>query len=82
MFTDKEIVPETVKNLKLINAGRMLENRKTLATLAQSRVPVGEVPGSVITMHVVVRPPQSNKSGNALFPLICSIYHANLFDNR
>ena len=78
MFTDKEIVPETVKNLKLINAGRMLENRKTLA---QSRVPVGEVPGGVITMHVVVRPPQSNKSGNALFPLVCSIYCVNLFGN-
>ena len=78
LLTDKEIVPKTVNDVKLINAGRILENSKTLA---ESRVPVGEVPGSVITMHVVVRPPQSNKSGNALFPLICSIYHANLFDN-
>ena len=58
LLTDKEIVPKTVNDVKLINAGRMLENRKTLATLAQSRVPVGEVPGSVIIMHVVVRPPQ------------------------
>jgi hypothetical protein len=64
MFTDKEIVPKTVNDVKLINAGRILENSKTLA---ESRVPVGEVPGSVITMHVVVRPPQSNKSGNILF---------------
>jgi hypothetical protein len=56
---DKEIVPKTVNDVKLINAGRILENSKTLA---ESRVPVGEVPGSVITMHVVVRPPQSNKS--------------------
>ena len=63
MFTDKEIVPKTVNDVKLINAGRILENSKTLA---ESRVPVGEVPGSVITMHVVVRPPQSNKSGNIL----------------
>ncbi|KAG2610724.1 hypothetical protein PVAP13_4KG171700 [Panicum virgatum] len=58
---DKEIVPKTVNDVKLINAGRILENSKTLA---ESRVPVGEVPGSVITMHVVVRPPQSNKSGH------------------
>ncbi|TVU12008.1 hypothetical protein EJB05_45623, partial [Eragrostis curvula] len=56
---DKEVVPKTVSDVKLINAGRILENGKTLA---ESRVPVGEVPGSVITMHVVVRPPQSNKS--------------------
>lgn len=59
LLTDKEIVPKTVNDVKLINAGRILENSKTLA---ESRVPVGEVPGSVITMHVVVRPPQSNKS--------------------
>jgi hypothetical protein len=64
-LTDKEIVPKTVNDVKLINAGRILENGKTLA---ESRVPVGEVPGSVITMHVVVRPPQSNKTGIDLFP--------------
>ena len=55
LLTDKEIVPKTVNDVKLINAGRILENSKTLA---ESRVPVGEVPGSVIIMHVVVRPPQ------------------------
>ncbi|KAJ4756805.1 Membrane-anchored ubiquitin-fold protein 3 [Rhynchospora pubera] len=49
--------PRTVSDLKLINAGRILENNRTLA---ESRVPVGEVPGGVITMHVVVRPPQSD----------------------
>jgi hypothetical protein len=70
MSTDKEIVPKTVNDVKLINAGRILENSKTLA---ESRVPVGEVPGSVITMHVVVRPPQSNKSGMLTFPLVCSM---------
>jgi hypothetical protein len=60
LLTDKEIVPKTINDVKLINAGRILENGKTLA---ESRVPVGEVPGSVITMHVVVQPPQSNKTG-------------------
>lgn len=62
-LTDKEVVPKTVNDVKLINAGRILENNKTLA---ESRVPVGEVPGGVITMHVVVRPPQSDKSEKQL----------------
>lgn len=65
--TDKDIVPKTLNDVKLINAGRILENNKTLA---ESRVPVGEVPGGVITMHVVVRPPQSDKSGIALIFLL------------
>ncbi|KAJ3695786.1 hypothetical protein LUZ60_001163 [Juncus effusus] len=56
---DKEIAPKTISDLKLINAGRILENNQTLS---ESRVPVGEVPGTVITMHVVVRPPQINKN--------------------
>ncbi|KAM0914295.1 hypothetical protein ACQ4PT_011508 [Festuca glaucescens] len=56
---DKDIVPKTLNDVKLINAGRILENNKTLG---ESRVLVGEVPGGVITMHVVVRPPQSDKS--------------------
>jgi len=58
-LTDKDVIPKTLNDVKLINAGRILENNKTLA---ESRVPVGEVPGGVITMHVVVRPPQSDKS--------------------
>lgn len=53
--------PRTVSDLKLINAGRILENNRTLA---ESRVPIGEVPGGVITMHVVVRPPQSDNGNN------------------
>uniref|UniRef100_A0A0E0RDN1 UBL3-like ubiquitin domain-containing protein n=1 Tax=Oryza rufipogon TaxID=4529 RepID=A0A0E0RDN1_ORYRU len=54
----KEITPKTVNDLKLINAGRILENNRTLV---ESRVRV-EVPGGVITMHVVVHPPQSDKN--------------------
>lgn len=56
---DKEIAPKTINDLKLINAGKILENNRTLA---ESRVPVGELPGGVITMHVVVRPPQTDKN--------------------
>ncbi|KAH7438727.1 hypothetical protein KP509_04G028500 [Ceratopteris richardii] len=56
---DKEYKPKTVNDLKLINAGKILENNKTLA---ESRVPAGEIPGGVVTMHVVVRPPNSGKN--------------------
>ena len=66
-LTDKDIIPKTLNDVKLINAGRILENNKTLA---ESRVTVGEVPGGVITMHVVVRPPQSDKSGIDLISLL------------
>ncbi|XP_024027667.1 membrane-anchored ubiquitin-fold protein 6 [Morus notabilis] len=57
---DKEICPRTINDLKLINAGKILENNRTLA---ESRLPV-ELPGAVITMHVVVRPPLSDKNAD------------------
>ncbi|XP_057864378.1 membrane-anchored ubiquitin-fold protein 3 [Cryptomeria japonica] len=56
---DKENAPKTINDMKLINAGKVLENNKTLA---ESRVPFVELPGGVITMHVVVRPPSSDKN--------------------
>lgn len=55
---DKEHIPRVISDLKLINAGKILENNKTLA---ESRVPVGEIPGTVVTMHVVVRAPAPEK---------------------
>ncbi|XP_024529234.1 membrane-anchored ubiquitin-fold protein 3 isoform X1 [Selaginella moellendorffii] len=57
---EKENGPKSVNDMKLINAGKVLENNKTLS---ESRVPVGELPGGVITMHVVVRPPSTDKGG-------------------
>nr|XP_043617386.1 membrane-anchored ubiquitin-fold protein 3-like [Erigeron canadensis] len=51
--------PKTINDMKLINAGKILENNKTLA---ESRSPVSEVPGGVIIMHVVVRPPMADKN--------------------
>ncbi|KAF3445756.1 hypothetical protein FNV43_RR10933 [Rhamnella rubrinervis] len=59
---DKENGPRTINDLKLINAGKVLENNKTLA---ESRLPL-ELPGGVITMHVVVRPPLSDKNNDKL----------------
>jgi cell division FtsZ-interacting protein ZapD len=74
-MTDKEITPKTVNDLKLINAGRILENNRTLV---ESRVRV-EVPGGVITMHVVVHPPQSDKNSGIAANLICLFLHCFLF---
>ncbi|PON57170.1 Membrane-anchored ubiquitin-fold protein [Parasponia andersonii] len=50
---DKAIVPKSVSEIKLIHAGKVLENRKTLA---ESRITFGNVPGEVITMHTLVQP--------------------------
>eukprot|EP00249_Psilotum_nudum_P013889 c24572_g1_i1 orf=377-730(+) len=56
---DKEISPKTINDVKLINAGKVLENNKTLG---ESRISIGELPGGVMTMHVVVRPPVTDKT--------------------
>ncbi|XP_058096658.1 membrane-anchored ubiquitin-fold protein 3-like [Magnolia sinica] len=56
---DKENAPKTINDVKLINAGKILENDKMLV---ESGVPVGKLPGGVITMHVVVPPPSLQKN--------------------
>ncbi|KAI9120848.1 hypothetical protein QN277_020801 [Acacia crassicarpa] len=50
---DKKIVPKAANDIKLINAGKILENNKTVG---QCKVPFGDLPRGVITMHVVVQP--------------------------
>ncbi|XP_060173224.1 membrane-anchored ubiquitin-fold protein 6-like [Lycium barbarum] len=60
---DKDNGPRTTNDVKLINAGSILENSKTLG---ESILPVVEVPGGVITMHVVVKPPNNDKNNNKL----------------
>ncbi|PIN10012.1 hypothetical protein CDL12_17403 [Handroanthus impetiginosus] len=55
---DKENGPRTVKDIKLISAGRILENNRTVG---ECRSPLCDVPGGVTTMHVVVQPPQMEK---------------------
>ncbi|XP_059625750.1 membrane-anchored ubiquitin-fold protein 3-like [Cornus florida] len=55
---DKSVIPKSVSDVKLIHAGQVLENSKTLA---ESRVHFGDLPGGVITMHVVVQPPAAKK---------------------
>eukprot|EP00271_Cylindrocystis_brebissonii_P004163 TRINITY_DN15715_c0_g1_i1.p1 TRINITY_DN15715_c0_g1~~TRINITY_DN15715_c0_g1_i1.p1 ORF type:complete len:120 (-),score=12.54 TRINITY_DN15715_c0_g1_i1:896-1255(-) len=55
---DKPNRPKSANEIKLINAGKVLEDSKSLA---ETRVPVGELAGGVITMHVVIRPPNLDK---------------------
>ena len=52
-FTGKTVTPKSVSDVKLLHAGKFLENSKTLA---ESRVSFGDVTGGVITMLVVVQP--------------------------
>ncbi|XP_057769682.1 membrane-anchored ubiquitin-fold protein 2-like isoform X2 [Salvia miltiorrhiza] len=50
-------LPHTVKDIKLISAGRILENSRTVG---ECRSPLCDVPGGVTTMHVVVQPHLDN----------------------
>lgn len=62
-------MPRSVNDMKLIHAGKILENGKTLA---ESRVHIGDLPGGVITMHVVVQPAVVKKK-TGLFIFLFSI---------
>ncbi|XP_075500235.1 membrane-anchored ubiquitin-fold protein 3-like [Primulina tabacum] len=65
---DKSTIPTSVDDMKIIHAGEILENGRTLA---ESRLCV--ILGEVVTMHVVVQPPEARrrtgrKSGSTLLP--------------
>lgn len=64
-ISDKKIVPKGANDIKLINAGKILENNKTVG---QCRVPFGELPGGVITMHVVVQPSLAKAKTGSFHP--------------
>ncbi|XP_061365921.1 membrane-anchored ubiquitin-fold protein 1 [Gastrolobium bilobum] len=55
---DKENGPRTVKDVKLISAGKILENNRTVE---ECQSPLCDAPGTVTTMHVVVQPPTMEK---------------------
>ncbi|TXG63508.1 hypothetical protein EZV62_010502 [Acer yangbiense] len=61
----KTIAPKSVNDIKLIHAGKILENSKTLA---DSKVTFGDLPSGVITMHVVVQPHVAKKKTDS-FPV-------------
>ncbi|CAH8388426.1 unnamed protein product [Eruca vesicaria subsp. sativa] len=50
---DKKVVPKAASGIKLINAGKILENGRTVA---QCKAPFADLHKSVIAMHVVVQP--------------------------
>ncbi|XP_027101889.1 membrane-anchored ubiquitin-fold protein 4 isoform X1 [Coffea arabica] len=50
---DKKIAPKAANDVKLISAGKILENNRTVG---QCKMPFGELPKGVITMHAVVQP--------------------------
>ncbi|GMP80168.1 hypothetical protein CsSME_00035376 [Camellia sinensis var. sinensis] len=56
-------VPKSINDVELINAGKILENK----TLAEFRLSIVELPGGIITMHIVVRPPFSDKNSGNLY---------------
>ncbi|XP_006650211.1 membrane-anchored ubiquitin-fold protein 1 [Oryza brachyantha] len=59
---DKEKGPRTVNDIKLINAGKILENNKTLS---ECKSPICDFSG-MTTMHVVVHAPTSDKQSNKI----------------
>ncbi|XP_060672877.1 membrane-anchored ubiquitin-fold protein 1 [Ziziphus jujuba] len=59
---EKENGPRTVKDVKLISAGKILENNKTVG---ECRSPLCDIPGGVTTMHVVVQTPLVEKEKKA-----------------
>lgn len=52
-----------MKDLKLISAGKILENNRTVG---ECRSPLCDIPGGVTTMHVVVQPSSMDKGTNSL----------------
>ncbi|XP_039008114.1 membrane-anchored ubiquitin-fold protein 2-like isoform X2 [Hibiscus syriacus] len=60
---EKENGPRTVKDLKLISAGKILENNRALG---ECQSPLCDIPDALTTMHVVVQPPseKENKATN------------------
>ncbi|KAI3665849.1 hypothetical protein L6452_44484 [Arctium lappa] len=60
---EKENAPKTVKDVKIISAGKILENNRTVG---ECRSPLCDVPGGVTTMHVVVSQPPQEKEKKQL----------------
>ncbi|KAF5462539.1 hypothetical protein F2P56_018539 [Juglans regia] len=68
---DKTTTPKAINDVKLIHAGKILEDNKTLA---DSRITIGDLPAGVITMHVVVQPPATKKKTVIGSNILSSLY--------
>ncbi|RDX82645.1 Membrane-anchored ubiquitin-fold protein 1, partial [Mucuna pruriens] len=60
---DKENGPRTVKDVKLIGGGKILENNRTVG---ECQSPLCDTPGTVTTMHVVVQHPATEKVSDVI----------------
>lgn len=49
----------SVNDVKIIHAGKVLEDNNTLA---DSLITIGDLLGGVITMHVVLQPPEAREA--------------------
>lgn len=70
-FAEKNNAPRTVKDVKIISGGKILENNKTVG---ECRSPLYDVPGGVTTMHVVVSQPPQEKGQPRLQRLLNLIF--------
>ncbi|CAN4079070.1 unnamed protein product [Withania somnifera] len=71
---DKKVAPKVANDVKLICAGKILENSRTVG---QCKTSFGELPNGVITLHAVVQPSlakrkSETKIDEASKPSICS----------
>lgn len=72
---EKDNGPRTVKDVKLISAGRILENNRTVG---ECKSPLCDIPGGVTTMHVVVQPPAQEKGQFRFTKHINDIHELNI----
>ncbi|KAB5516442.1 hypothetical protein DKX38_027090 [Salix brachista] len=75
---EKENGPRTLKDVKLISAGKILENNRTVG---ECRSPLCDIPGGVTTMHVVVQPSSVEKDSHFVFlrkSLVCGFENVTL----
>lgn len=79
LFIDKKIIPRAANDIKLINAGKILENNKTVG---QCRVPFGDLPEGVITMHVVVQPSLAKAKTGRFYSEVCCVIIYFCFDSQ
>lgn len=77
LSTGKTTIPKSVNDIKLIHAGRFLENSETLA---DSQMTFRNLPGEVNTMHVVVQPTiAKKKTGLSTSYLLKLVRGSNIF---
>ncbi|TQD75232.1 hypothetical protein C1H46_039241 [Malus baccata] len=66
----KTMTPKTANEVKLMSFGKILENNKTVG---QCKLPLADIGGGIIVMHVVVQPAiEKAKTGNVSITILIS----------